>query len=124
MRGPRTFAGSLYRFLWIISKVKRNGRKPHQRPIPCCRGIGRAAVRFASLRKTCQRGSHRHPYVKHFAVAAQMRFSKPASIAFQLIDRIKRALFNQALRQAQRHRSVVSPLAWSETERAAANDSL
>jgi len=72
--------------LWIISKVKRNGRKPHQRPFPAVSGS--VGPQYGSRRcaKTCQRGSHRHPYVKHFAVAAQMRFSKPASIAFQLID--------------------------------------
>lgn len=53
------------------------------------------------------------------AVAAEMTVTLPAHVARQLVDGIKFATLDETLCQAERHRGVIGPFAWSEVERAA-----
>src|SRR5260370_21272040 len=103
MRGSRTLAGSVNGFAMTARIEERNRSQPHQRTVPGCLRIRRAAIRLVRGREPGKRTAHRTSNVKDTPVAAQVAVSSPSRIPFQLVDWIETSFFRQTFRQAKSH---------------------
>jgi len=68
---------------------------------------------FSELR---ERSLHCASDVEHATVAAKVAMLGPLRVSLQLVNGIEPAFLHQTLRQAKRHRGIVSPLAGLEVE--------
>ena len=91
-------------------------------PLPAARGLVEPQKASRVCPKPVQAAGGRAADVEARAGAAQVSLPVPAHISLKLVDRIEAAPLNQALRQTERHRRVVRPLAGIEIERTAAGD--
>ncbi|MNI85816.1 hypothetical protein D3C73_1428420 [compost metagenome] len=71
----------------------------------------RAAEGNPRLLETFQRLPYRIADVEADAGAAKVSLAVPPDISAHLIERMKHAALEQALRQTKRHRGIIGPLA-------------
>ena len=83
--------------------------------------IGGATVGIARGREAFKRGADGVADVEALAGAAEVALAKPLRVPTHLVLGVEALPFDQAGRQAQRHRRVIGPLAGFEAERPAAD---
>src|SRR5690349_423599 len=99
----------------------RHRREPHQRSVAGRARVGRTREWILRVGEVVERLARRVADVEAFAGRAQMAVVIPVEVAVHLVDGIESVAMEQAVREAQRHRGVVGPLAGLETERPAAD---
>src|SRR5687767_6502920 len=119
MRRSRTVGASGDSDLGHACEEERHRSETHGRPVSGTHLAGASGPRLAVTLESRERGANRSADIEAPAVAAVISLTFPAHIPRQLIDRVGFATFDQALRQAERHRGVIGPFPWPQIERTA-----
>lgn len=116
MRDPGALHCIARGFILIGIKEHDHRCEPHDATVTGGARVARSSKWISSALEATEGLAHGRAYVETPAVTAHAAFTPPPNVASSLIGRVEPTAFDQTRSEAQRHRRVVRPLAWAQTE--------
>ena len=116
VRRPRTLRRPVDGFLWVSGEEHGHRCESHQRTVSCGSGMVRSREGVTRSVEPHERVERGIADVEAIARGRKVALVVPAHVASHLVRSVESTALDQALREAERHRCVVRPLAGFQTE--------